>query len=172
MLFRALLDRLLGSNDAYDDSETASRSRLSYAAVPNLMEIILKLLSPPADSSNAIVTEGVFPALQLLQRAQPPPEKRGQIREAVFRLTSSSQWHIRDKAARTYAALVPPQECAKEAARLLKDVRDSSDAIHGALSGVKYLMRRARLQSEGWWTSLLVLAPLTHPQIPRFSQLP
>lgn len=115
------------------------------------MEVVLKLLSPPADLFNDMATEGVFPALQLLQRAQPPAERREQISMAVYQLTSSPQWHIRDKAARTYATLVPRQARLKEAIRLLRDVRDSPNAIHGALLCSKYLMRRAGSQSQGQW---------------------
>ncbi|GAB7354530.1 hypothetical protein MBLNU459_g4993t2 [Dothideomycetes sp. NU459] len=144
MLFRALLDRLLGTNDAYDGEET-THSRLSYAAVPNLMEVILSLLSSPTESSNEIVTEGVFPALQLLQRAQPPAEKLQHISKAVFELTSNSQWHIRDKAARTYAALVPRQGRVDEAVRLLGNIASSQNATHGVLLCSMHLLRKAAL---------------------------
>jgi len=146
MLFRALLDRLLGTNDSYINQDMAPQSRLSFNTVPNLMEVIFRLISPPLDTTKDMLTEGVFPALQLLQRAPPPPEKRQQVQDAVLRLTASSQWHIRDKAARTYAVMTVQTGHFRQAIDLLREPKANHNASHGALMSARYIL-------QGAWSS-------------------
>lgn len=141
MLFRALLDRLLGTNEAYANIDSAPQSRLSFAAVPNLMGVIHDLISPPLDTTEDMLTEGVFPALQLLQRTPPPADHVPEIQNAVRRLTESSQWHIRDKAAQTYAIMTPASNRTKEACRFIEARSDHINAVHGALLSARYILQ-------------------------------
>ena len=140
MLFRALLDRLLGTNDSYINQDTAPQSRLSFTAVPNLMSVILRLISPPLDTTKDMLTEGVFPALQLLQRTPPPADQLGTVTDAVLRLTASSQWHIRDKAAKTYAVLIAGREPVVQATRLVTSTYKTLNETHGALLAARYVL--------------------------------
>lgn len=142
MLFRALLDRLLGTNDSYVNVDAAPQSRLSFAAVPNLIGVVLRLLSPPVDSMQDLQTEGVFPALQLLQRTPPPQDMLDEVRQAVLNLTTSPQWHIRDKAAATYALLVSPSARLETTTQLICGAQNNLNGTHGALVCARYIMGR------------------------------
>jgi len=154
MLFRALLDRLLGTNDSYVDDDLPPQTHVSLAKIPNLIDIILRLLSgssthpdlqhpgPSQQGVASAVPEGVFPALQLLQRASPSPERLREVQDAVFRLMSSTHWHVRDKAARTYAMLSPADELMLTFEELLKTGNGYQNALHGSLLCVKYVLGR------------------------------
>ncbi|CAN9272384.1 unnamed protein product [Alternaria alternata] len=86
MLFKALIERLLGSDEAQDwkERERAKTSRFSYDNYPSLVKILIELLEPSSDvrimetpeagSSPMDLhgAEGVFPALQILRQARPP----------------------------------------------------------------------------------------------------
>ncbi|KAF2836658.1 hypothetical protein M501DRAFT_939156 [Patellaria atrata CBS 101060] len=120
MLFRALIDRLLGTNEAhgFELQRWIKSSKLSFERYPNLLPIVLKLLrsksteitskanSLSRETRQHVVTEGVFPALQIIQKAQPPVECFLVFKGLVFDLLRSSQWHVRDMAARTLALLL------------------------------------------------------------------
>ena len=84
----------------------------------------------------------MFPALQLLQRAHMPESKRTEVQVAVFALTASPSWHVRDKAARTYASFVPVETTPVVLEQLLAGPRDNHNALHGALLCAMYLIRR------------------------------
>ena len=71
MLFRAVIDRLLGTNDAYVEDEVATKRRVDFEHHQDLLELVIGLLSTAPTSMNSgegARNEGVFPALQLLQR--------------------------------------------------------------------------------------------------------
>ncbi|KAJ9639502.1 hypothetical protein H2199_006537 [Coniosporium tulheliwenetii] len=168
MLFRALIDRLLGSGDTqnWTEHDSSKASRLSYERYPNLLEIMTRLLRPrPTEqegknaearstASPSAVAEGVFPVLQILQRAPPPPAQARTIRQLVLGLTRSPHWHVRDMAARTYAGLVPPAEHrAIVLALLTNSSLSSQNMLHGDLLCVRYIVRRvvqkAPLEDQG-----------------------
>jgi hypothetical protein len=97
MLFKALIERLLGSDEAQDwkEQERTKTSRFSYDNYPTLVTIIQELLNPEGplkksldalDSNSPMElhgAEGVFPALQILRQAAPPEETRGVILVSV-----------------------------------------------------------------------------------------
>ncbi|KAG9837049.1 hypothetical protein KCU98_g4087, partial [Aureobasidium melanogenum] len=141
MLFRALMDRLIGTNDAFSDEETHTQSRLSDEAITSLMQVVLQLLTTDADVNQA-KAEVVFPALQLLQRVQPPSRFADDIQSSVLRLASSRQWLVRDKAAKTYSTLVPARDRVSRVAELIRHKARSQNEAHGVLLTVKYLIER------------------------------
>ncbi|EKG10898.1 Armadillo-like helical [Macrophomina phaseolina MS6] len=147
MLFRALIDRLLGSSTTQNWKETdrLKITRLSYKKYPNLLDIIVQLLTPRRQGGLSELTntalEGVFPAFQILQRARPPVERRAEIQGLVFNLTSSSHWHVRDMAARTLATLLSAEERVEWILALLEVQFVKQNALHGILSSVKYLVK-------------------------------
>ena len=144
MLFRALLDRLLGTNDAYLDEEVPPQTHTSLAKIPKLTDIILNLLTAPyaQQQRGLAVAEGVFPALQLLQRAPPNEDRLREVQGAVFALMSSPHWHVRDKAARTYAMLSPVDELMITFQELLMTSSQSQNTLHGALLCGRYVLQR------------------------------
>lgn len=145
MLFRAVIDRLLGTNDAYVEDEVATKRRVDFEHHQDLLELVIGLLSTAPTSVNSgegARNEGVFPALQLLQRAHMPESKRTEVQVAVYALTASPSWHVRDKAARTYASFVPVETTSVVLEQLLAGPRDNHNALHGALLCAMYLVRR------------------------------
>jgi hypothetical protein len=145
MLFRAVIDRLLGTNDAYVEDEVATKRRVDFEHHQDLLELVIGLLSTAPTSMNSdegARNEGVFPALQLLQRAHMPESKRTEVQIAVFALTVSPSWHVRDKAARTYASFVPIETTSSVLEQLLAGPKDDHNALHGALLCAMYLIRR------------------------------
>jgi hypothetical protein len=145
MLFRAVIDRLLGTNDAYVEDEVATKRRVDFEHHQDLLELVIGLLSTAptsVNSSESARNEGVFPALQLLQRAHMPETKRTEVQVAVFALTASPSWHVRDKAARTYASFVPIETTSAVLEQLLASPKGDHNALHGALLCAMYLIRR------------------------------
>lgn len=147
MLFRAVIDRLLGTNDAYVEDEVATKRRVDFEHHHDLLELVIGLLSTEPASTlpgEGARNEGVFPALQLLQRAQMPESKRIEVQTAVFALTSSPSWHVRDKAARTFASFVPIETTDATVEPLLAGPSSDHNALHGSLLCATYLIRRLK----------------------------
>jgi hypothetical protein len=145
MLFRAVIDRLLGTNDAYVEDEVATKRRVDFEHHQDLLELVIGLLSTAPTSMSSgegARNEGVFPALQLLQRAHMPESKRTEVQVAVFAMTASPSWHVRDKAARTYASFVPLETTSVVLEQLLAGPKNDHNALHGALLCAMYLIRR------------------------------
>lgn len=157
MLFKALIERLLGSSEAQDwkEQDRAKTSRFSYDNYPSLLSILSDLLDPSGplkqtlesskESSNPFDlhgAEGVFPALQILRQARPPVDELGPIRASVEKLLASPHWHMRDMAARTVVSLLPPHEMYDAAFEMLGRRHSSTNTQHGVLLTVKYMMRK------------------------------
>ncbi|KAK5111618.1 hypothetical protein LTR85_011796 [Meristemomyces frigidus] len=143
MLFRAVIDRLLGTSVAYlEDDDAFARKKLSAEQHPELLEIVLGLLAtpPPATGeASSAGNEGVFPALQLLQRLTIPEYRMPEVRQSVRALTASRVWHVRDKAARAYASLISCETSSDELRALLGTPTTQQNALHGALLSAKYI---------------------------------
>ncbi|KAG9189219.1 hypothetical protein G6011_06087 [Alternaria panax] len=164
MLFKALIERLLGSDEAQDwkERERAKTSRFSYDNYPSLVEILIELLEPSSDvkimetpeagSSPMDLhgAEGVFPALQILRQARPPGDL-AKIRDLVRELLPSPHWHMRDMAARTYVSLRATNESHDELSHILDTMPSNHNGQHGRLLVVKYLLRKL-LQDESQCT--------------------
>jgi hypothetical protein len=157
MLFKALIERLLGSSEAQDwkELERARTSRFSYDDYPSLVEILSNLLNPEGplkqsientpDSSSPVDlhgAEGVFPALQILRQARPPEENLELIVASVEKLFASPHWHLRDMAARTVVALQPAYQLYSAAFTLLSAEQKSHNLQHGTLLAVKHMIRK------------------------------
>ncbi|KAE9992852.1 hypothetical protein EG327_007479 [Venturia inaequalis] len=144
MLFRALIDRLLGSTDSqnHDDDGDVKTARITYNDYPKLLEIVTELLYPEADAFGHVegALESVFPALKIIQRMPPPEHELKRVRDLVFRLCISSHWHIRNMAARTFANLVSKAEFGTVLCDLVPLSRGDQNAVHGRLLCIDYLM--------------------------------
>ena len=148
MLFRALVDRIFGTNDsrgtvAHADPQRSSR--ISYADYPNLSESVMRLLciDGERESSSPVTIELVFPALDIILRASPPQHLQNLIRKAVFDHLGSKVWHVRDLASRAYTSLVSAAEACGEIRSLLQYPGKDQNFVHGALLSIKNLMGRA-----------------------------
>jgi hypothetical protein len=115
MLLRAVIERLIGhevGNNAHGSNQALPK--LSYEIYPHLPDLFCKLLAgglptgsaPVSSTLSASATEGVFPILQILQRAPPPESHRAQICQILFELLQTANWHIRDMTARTLVSVL------------------------------------------------------------------
>jgi hypothetical protein len=155
MLFKALIERLLGSDEAQDwkDRDRAKTSRFSYDNYPSLVGILTDLLQPegalkdivekapetggsPLDLHGA---EGVFPTLQILRQARPPGDI-SHLRSLVKKLLPSPHWHMREMAARTYVSLRSTDDVYDAVSRILDNTAVSHNERHGRLLVAKYLL--------------------------------
>jgi hypothetical protein len=146
MLFRALIDRTLGSNDS-NDSLTNSPKKLgsfTYSNYPSMLQIIGRLLETPDEQlhSPSAAIDCVFPALKIIQRALPPDDVLNELRSSVLRLCGSSHWHVRDMAARTFSMLIPEGDYVTVIRDLLDQKVSKQNQIHGYLMCVLHLIRR------------------------------
>jgi hypothetical protein len=157
MLFKALIERLLGSSEAQDwkELERARTSRFSYDDYPSLVGILSDLLNPEGPLKQSIEStpessspldlhgaEGVFPALQILRQAQPPGANLETIVASVQKLLVSPHWHLRDMAARTMVSLRPLHQLYDAASALLDMTTEHHNLQHGILLTVKYTIRK------------------------------
>jgi hypothetical protein len=157
MLFRALIDRLIGSTDSQnlDDDGEVKTARISYNDYPKLLEIVIGLLTPDLESSvsTEAALESVFPALKIIQRMPPPAQQQKSIRALVFKLCESPHWHVRDMAARTFAILVNNAELIPVLKETLPHTLARQNHVHGRLLCISYLieptLRRAASSLEG-----------------------
>jgi hypothetical protein len=153
MLFRALIDRLLGSTDSQNWSENGQikAPRLSYKDYPSLLDIVFKLLTPDTAQleTTEAALESVFPALKIVERVPPLQDQRERIRELVFGLCSSSHWHVRDMAARTFSSLVPEKTLVQIVDEFAPTTSLGQNTVHGRILCISYLTRsRIRDSSE------------------------
>jgi len=159
MLFRSLIDRMLGTNESADDffdNSTGNVSRLSYDKHPGLLDLILRLLrsssvlhtdvlSDTSDSAIPTLTaEAIFPVLDLLRRAPPPAKLQLEVFDLVSVALKDGSWHVRDMAARSMAALVPHGDISK----VLQDLSSPAlnvnwNELHGRLLCIKYISKAA-----------------------------
>jgi Putative death-receptor fusion protein (DUF2428) len=152
MLFRALIDRLLGSTESQNESAQGDtkHARFSYTDIPQLLDIIVRLLEPTdarlGQSSQAL--ESVFPGLKLLQRIYSPKEARREIRERIMLLLGNPHWHVRDMAARTLAPLQDGISLQDVTTDLLPSLNLCQNLIHGRLLSVNYLLKRQLREEE------------------------
>ncbi|KAI8942087.1 hypothetical protein NX059_000184 [Plenodomus lindquistii] len=178
MLFKALIERLLGSDEAQDwkERERAKTSRFSYDFFPSLPQMLSDLIDPNGPLKKSMTStsvnsspfdlhgaEGVFPALQILRQARPPQPHLNIIQKAVTSLLSSPHWHLRDMAARTAVSIRSTSELNAASAALLATVPASTDQQHGTLLTVKYmhnkLLRDARvLPTESFGAVMISLS--------------
>lgn len=157
MLFKALIERLLGSDEAQDwkERERSRTSRFSYSNYPSLVGILTNLLNPEGPLKQSIEqapdsgspmdlhgAEGVFPALQILRQAKPPEKALEPIKASVVTLLGSPHWHLRDMAARTVVSLQHASQLRATAFALLQEKIESHNLHHGKLLTVKYMLRK------------------------------
>jgi Putative death-receptor fusion protein (DUF2428) len=146
MLFRALIDRTLGSNDSNDSLKSSPKKMIafSYSHYPSILKIIRRLLETADEQlrSPAAAIDSVFPALKIIQRAPPPKYVLDELRSSVLGLCGSSHWHVRDMAARTFSMLISEDEYVTVIKRLLDEKVAHQNQIHGYLMCVLHIIKR------------------------------
>jgi hypothetical protein len=143
MLFRALVDRLLGSLEEYNSTDsTKNKPRFSWHQYPELEATLRRLIDAGIDGSDSPAQdiEGVFPALKMIQSIPPAEASRGYFCQAMLRLCRSSHWHVRDIAARTYCNLTESDNVFSTMRGLLQRGDGSQNDAHGRLLCIYYLV--------------------------------
>lgn len=122
-------------------------TKLSYDKYPALPELLLKLLDIQKDETENLtpqigVVESVFPALDIIRRAGPPPIIRDQIYNGVCQHLGNKVWHIRELAARTVSNLLLHDGWLEELKTLFSQCSGTVTRAHGTLMAIKFAIER------------------------------
>jgi hypothetical protein len=121
--------------------------RLSYDQYPFLPGLLLRLLDTDTNNSETStfligVVESVFPALDIIRRAGPPPTHREEIYQCVVMHLGSRLWHVREIAARTICTMLLHGGWLDAVLELNKGSPMSSNRLHGVLMAVNFILER------------------------------
>jgi hypothetical protein len=151
LLLRSLIDCLFGTSESKAITEAGwdgRSTRLSYDRYPSLPGLLLKLLDTDTRSSATLdvptigAVESVFPALDIIRRAGPPPTYRDEISRLVSMHLGSQVWHVREIAARTICTLLLHPEWLSSVVALIQSAHQSVNHFHGVLIAVRLILER------------------------------
>ncbi len=153
MLFKALLKRLNGGTDTSSTKVSSAYrrfSQLTYKKYPNLPDLLLRLLCRDpiqVQVTGAILhptmqAHRVFPALEVIERFGIPSQHQGTFFDALLYYNESSDWSIREKAAKALSLIVDETALVEEITSLLEPDWKSQNALHGRLLRVRFLLAR------------------------------
>ena len=147
---------ITGSNLGFGGiSGSEPGARISFQKYPGLVQLLSSLLTPLSANQGvkhvAVVTEQVFPALELLGEKVPthPGEDDFMLRQLVRDQLRSPVWGIREHAARVYASLLNRSDILGEIQALLDIDRDvkAQNYVHGKALCIRYALRRLTTSS-------------------------
>lgn len=155
---------ITGSNLGFGGaSGSEPGARISFQKYPGLTQLLSSLLASSGANQDgdedAVVTERVFPALELIGEKVPtyagPDEMM--LRQLVREQLKSPVWGIREHAARVYASLLDRSDILGEIRALLcidQDVK-TQNFVHGKVLCVRFSLRRLTSSSHLDWNSML-----------------
>ncbi|KAJ5720693.1 uncharacterized protein N7483_008627 [Penicillium malachiteum] len=165
MLFRALLFRMcratVGSTAGFGGVSGAEPgSKISFPKYPGLLELLSTLLAPTEGTTvegTDIVTERIFPALELIGEKIPTSNDQDDttLRSLVVQHFNSPVWGIREHAAKVYASLLTRRDILKDA-RALVDILNgeiSQNYLHANILCIQYSLRRFADSTDVFWAS-------------------
>ncbi|KAJ6138874.1 Armadillo-like helical [Penicillium samsonianum] len=166
MLFRALLTKMCrvipGAGPGFGgNSGSEPGSRITFPKYPGLLELLSGLLTTTqgeAAEGTEIITERVFPALELVGDKVPslddPTDEM--LRGLVLQHLSSPVWGVREHAARVYASLLTRQHIPEDLRTLITaPSKITENYVHGVALCVRYALRRYSLATDDFWRSNL-----------------
>ena len=157
MLFKALIRRLNGGTDVASTKVSSSHRRSStqaYEAFPNLQRLVTRLLvqgsqSPlegykafsANDSSFSISmrAQSVFAALEVIAQFGIPQKCDVDVQRLLWQYAESSDWSLREKAAKTLSLVMDHRNVEAETARLLQPPNQLQNALHGKLLYLRFM---------------------------------
>ncbi len=166
MLFRALLSRMHGGTDAASTKASSNHRRFSslvYEKYPNMPSMVLALLSSTSleyrnysneDRQRQLIAHSwepqrVLPALEIIERSGLPLNHNMEIQSAIRQHMESPIWAIREKSAKTLAAVIEDRYLAAEIIKLLGANHSRQNALHGSLLCVRFMLARLGVVSTG-----------------------
>lgn len=159
MLYKALIGRMFGNNTpevAETGHSTSSIARMSYDKVPELAGLLPRLLKLGSSISQddsigpapGLSVEAIFPALELIRRAGPPPGMYDLARGAVAYHLGSKVWLVRAMASRTFSSLAHEEDGVEEISLLFQLSCLSQNELHGRLLAVKHISETILMDAE------------------------
>jgi hypothetical protein len=153
LLLRGLLDTLFGTSESKALMEAGwdgKANRIHYGRYATLPHVLLGLLQSGRrmilDMSAGATAEAVFPALDIIRRAGPPPTLRDELQRLVVEYLGSPVWHVREMAARTLCSCLLHNEWLQSLLDILErdgiGTSDPKNSVHGALLTAKFLVGR------------------------------
>jgi hypothetical protein len=148
---------LFGTGDTKASMETGwdgHTMRLSYGKYPALPGVLLDLLKSGQQimergKGQATAAEAVFPVLDIIRRAGPPEDCRGELYEYIQEYLGSHIWHVREIAARTLCSFLITGGWVGEIKRLLLRAETDSNRTHGALLALRFVLERKLELDDG-----------------------
>lgn len=162
MLFRALLTKMCrvipGAGPGFGGaSGSEPGARITFPKYPGLLELLSGLLTTTqgeAAEGTDIITERVFPALELVGDKVPSLDDSTDemLRGLVLPHLSSPVWGVREHAARVYASLLTRQSIPEALRRLaVLPETPTENYIHGVALTVRYALRRYAATTDDFW---------------------
>jgi hypothetical protein len=162
MLFRALLTKMcrviLGAGPGFGGiSGSEPGARITFPKYPGLLELLSRLLSTTqgeAAEGTDIITERIFPALELVGDKVPSLDDSTDemLRKLVLQHIGSPVWGVREHAARVYASLLTRHRI-PDALRALAVLppKVTENYVHGVALTVRYALRRYAATTDDFW---------------------
>ncbi|KAL4791542.1 putative death-receptor fusion protein-domain-containing protein [Aspergillus venezuelensis] len=162
MLFRALMNRMCRNDYQGFGGKSGSEpgARIPFQKYPGLVLLLSNLLAPPQKADDAeqadtaMVTERVFPALELIAEKVPGVDDTddAMLLRLIREHLKSPVWGIREHAARVYASLLVREDIVQDVQFLL-GARDSEtqNYLHGESLCIRYSLRRFAFTPSAFW---------------------
>lgn len=164
MLFRALLTRMCRAmpntgGGFGGDSGSEPGSQISFPKYPGLLELLSSLLTTSEGSAaegTEIITERIFPALELIGEKIPTLADSNDttLRGLVSEHFKSPVWGIREHAARVYASLLSRTNILTDIVGIVDRLRGpvTENYVHGTILSVRFSLRRYAATTDVYWT--------------------
>jgi hypothetical protein len=171
MVFRALIDRLLGTTVPRVDSGSnwsMKSSKLSFDLYPELPNILYELLSNPNEplgeflptkSSNMHSIESIYLGLDILSRGGTPPGMEAEMKSLVYGHFEHARWQTRQMAAVVFSSLLRTETFLADLREMLQPTY-SQNLLHGQIMAACNMMNtfgRHYISTNGLLLSVLIV---------------